>query len=82
MFVIVGPPGPPAGVRVDTASITSTSAMVIWIEGQTHGRPVEYHIIEASNEFNDTWTPLNTCTYPSLYAAFLIVGLLQIEKSI
>ncbi|XP_045209360.2 contactin-like [Mercenaria mercenaria] len=59
-FTVEGPPGPPAGVRLDRNTITSTSAVVIWTEGETHGRPTEFHNIEACTEYNTTWVPIYT----------------------
>ena len=55
-----GPPGPPAGIRLDRNTITTTSAVVIWTEGETHGRPTQFHNIEACTEHNNTWVPVYT----------------------
>ncbi|XP_060585793.1 contactin-like, partial [Ruditapes philippinarum] len=60
VFTVEGPPGPPAGVRLDRNTITSTSAVVVWTEGETHGRPTQFHNIEACTEYNNTWAPVYT----------------------
>lgn len=57
-LLVEGPPGEPAGVRVDVTTITTTSATVVWITGNSHGRLVEFHTIEANTEHNLTWVPV------------------------
>ncbi|XP_041372375.1 contactin-like [Gigantopelta aegis] len=52
---VVGPPGEPAGVHVDAATVTSYGAQVIWTAGTDHGRPVEYYMIEAMTMFKSNW---------------------------
>ncbi|KAL4229020.1 ROBO3 [Mactra antiquata] len=58
-LTVEGPPGAPAGVTVDTSTITPTSAVVIWTEGEQHGQPVQYHIVEACTEYNKTYIPIS-----------------------
>ena len=59
--MLPGPPGQPAGVRYDSASVTSTSVKVIWLTGEQHGQPIQYHMIEACTEYNNTWTTITDC---------------------
>ncbi|KAH3825753.1 hypothetical protein DPMN_127634, partial [Dreissena polymorpha] len=53
LLAVEGPPGAPAGVYV--GAIVNTSATVYWTEGDRHGRDLQYHTIEASNEHNALW---------------------------
>ena len=58
VYVAVGPPGESAGVSVDSATTTSTSARLYWTTGATHGRPVDHHMIEGKTEYNNDWSVL------------------------
>ncbi|XP_044742029.1 contactin, partial [Chrysoperla carnea] len=51
--IVEGPPGPPGGVQVLT--VQHRSATLQWTDGSANGRPVEYYIITAKTNWNQTW---------------------------
>ncbi|XP_053379339.1 contactin-3-like [Mercenaria mercenaria] len=59
LVLVNGPPGQPAGVYLDTDSVTSYSALVVWTWGEEsdHGSPVTGFDVEADTNYDPgNWT--------------------------
>ena len=52
-----GPPAEPAGVYVESNSIMGTSLKLMWTWSaeMDHGFPVNFFMVEAKNEYSNTW---------------------------
>jgi hypothetical protein len=59
LLIFTGPPGEPAGVYVDSDSVTSYTVRVVWTWGveSDHGAPVTGFDVEADTNFDPgNWT--------------------------
>jgi hypothetical protein len=55
---VVGPPGAPAGVYIESSSVTSNSVMLIWTVNTdiNHGNPINKYDVEAEiGLYPDQW---------------------------
>lgn len=50
---VMGPPGPPGGVKV--IEIHKTTARLEWIDGADNGNPIHYYNILGRTNWNKTW---------------------------
>ncbi|XP_052806194.1 contactin-like isoform X2 [Mya arenaria] len=55
VYIVEGPPGPPAGVFVADGGVSNSTVTLVWTEGAKHGPDVDIHHIEACTEHNHTW---------------------------
>lgn len=68
--VIVGSPGEPAGLYVESNSIQGTSLKLVWTwtPAMGHGFPVLFFRVEAYTEFDRTWEIVSEGKHKSQYA--------------
>ncbi|CAG5130772.1 unnamed protein product, partial [Candidula unifasciata] len=67
-LTIQGPPRQPAGIYVQSGTVTQTSAGVVWTEGDNSGGTISVHLIQVSNQFEPgVWEDLLTVSVVESY---------------